>query len=1073
VRVQVRVSLVALVVSALVALVMPLAAQAAEVPVIEKLVATNCKVETCGEEQIEPGFFEPKAKVTVEEAEKEGFTEAGGRVPFGVTDFKVLTLPEFEGKPATYKEGNVVPTSRVTHIRTDVAPGLATNPFAVKRCAISEFGKELVPGTGFFTEPEAGCAKSEIGEQQATVYAGSPRKGEAGDLPLSGKVYNLIPGAEERMANGAKLTSDYGVALALPKALTGALLAKGFAEAEGKGAKQGVGGFPSAGEQAFLEAQQWYAHTLIKGNVEWGKETLGTNQGDFHDYFEIEVSPALPLVRSRLVFDGNIGTGDFITNATSCPGHNTTTLKIADLEGNEAPAKTFTTPIGLEGCESLKFEPKFALTQENMLSDQPDELTAEASEAHEPKQRDVSQVKSASFTLPEGMTLDPSAAHGLRACTESQAHQEGTVFGSQFGVECPAASKIGTVSLNVPTLPNGSLTGSVYLGGPNSGPITGPPYKMYVVANSQEFGISVRLLGEVVPNETTGQVTTFFNNPPEQPFSNLALHFERALLTPVANPLVCGAPQGSTSFSPTSAPGTPKSEAFGISVTGCAATLPFAPEQNTTVVPSTGGSESNFVFKLTRPEGQQYVEKISTVLPEGLAGKIPSVTQCPEAQANATQESGNGCPEASLVGTVQVTAGSGEPYPFNGKVYLTGPYAGAPYGLAFKVPVEAGPFKFTEEVTRATISVNQTTTRVTVAVKVPTIKSGIPIRMRSMTVDIDRPNYIVNPTSCSTELKTESTIVSTLGTTYLASTPFQEEGCGGLAFTPKFTASTAGTFAGNQIKAKQDGASLVTKITQAPGQSNIKSVLVQLPKLLPSRLTTLQKACVAKTFETNPLSCNKESMVGTAEAVTPLLPNVMKGPAILVSHAGEEFPSLELVLEADNIRVIVEGKTHIKNKITTTDFQTTPDVPISSVTVNLPTGAFSALAVERLTTNVCTQKLVMPTTITGQNGKVVKQNTVIAPSGCGVQIVGHKVVGNTAYLTVETYSAGRITGSGSGLSTTRRTLGSAAKATTLKVPLSRGGRGRRRPFSAKIRVGFTPKQKGGKSSSATVTVRFR
>jgi hypothetical protein len=181
---------------------------------------------------------------------------------------------------------------------------------------------------------------------------------------------------------------------------------------------------------------------------------------------------------------------------------------------------------------------------------------------------------------------------------------------------------------------------------------------------------------------------------------------------------------------------------------------------------------------------------------------------------------------------------------------------------------------------------------------------------------------------------------------------------------------------------------------------------------------------------------------------------------------------VELVLEGDGVRIIVEGKTHIKNGITTTDFQTTPDVPVSSITVNLPVGPHSALTTEQPNENLCTAKLVMPTVITGQNGKQVKQNTVIAPTGCGVQVVGHKIVGNTAYLTVRTFAAGRISGSGKGLSTTYRTLGGASKATTLKVPLSRSGRNRGRPFRVKIRVGFVPKKKGA-HSSATVTVTFR
>ncbi len=516
---------------ALVAVSAPAAQAAGEVPVVEKLVATNCTVKTCGEEDVEGPFFEPKANVTVKEAETEGFTEAGGRVPYGITDFKVLTLPEFEGKKAKYSEGTVVPTLRVTHIRTDVAAGLATNPFAVERCSLAEFGKELVPGTGFFTEPGAECTKSKIGENDATVYAGNPKEGGAGDLPLSGIAYDLVPGAGEKMANGSKLSSLYGVALELPKALTGVLLAKGFKEAEEKGAVPGKEKFPSLGEQAYLESLQYFAHTLIKGNVEWGKETRGTNVGDYHDYFEIEVSPELPLIRSRLTFEGKLGTGDFITNPTSCPGDNTTFVKVTDLEGNEAPAKSFTTPIGLSGCGSLLFEPSYALTSATTASDLPNEITTTVAEPNAPTARAQSQVKTGTITLPEGMTLNPSAAHGLEACTVAQARIHSEVFGSA----CPAGSEIGTVSLNVPTLPDGSLTGNVYLGGPitgsETGPITGPPYIVYVVANSPEYGISVRIKGEVIPNPVTGQVTTVFKENPEQPFTNLSLHFNRSVLT--------------------------------------------------------------------------------------------------------------------------------------------------------------------------------------------------------------------------------------------------------------------------------------------------------------------------------------------------------------------------------------------------------------------------------------------------------------------------------------------------------------------------------------------------------------
>jgi hypothetical protein len=977
-------------------------AQAAEEPAIEKFVATNCEVKTCGQENVLGPFNEPKGEISVKEAHEEGYTQAGGRVPFGVTDFKVLTTGSYPDK---------VPTSLVTHLRTDVAPGLATNPFAVPQCSLANFGTtEVAKESGIF--PPSKCEGSELGTNEVTVWLG-PEVNK--DAPLSGIVYNLEP------ENG--LASEFGVALNL--------------------------------EPLGIKA---FAHTLIKGNVEWGKQANGTNQGDYHDYFEIDVSPHLPLVRSRLVFEGTKG-GNFITNATSCPGHNTTSLKLTDKEGVTVP-KLFTTPIGLEGCGSVPFEPSFALTPEVTQTDQPNPFTAAASEPHNPTATDQSQVKSASVTLPEGMTLNPSAAAGLEACTPKQAHQEGTVFGPQFGVECPAGSKIGTVSLNVPTLPNGSLTGSVYLGGPESGPITSPPYTIYVVMNSERFGLSVRLVGEVVPNEVTGQVTAFFRNPPEQPFSEIALKFERGVLTPVANPLLCGTAVGSTSFEPTSAPGTARTAAFGVPVTGCGATIPFAPAQSTVNQSANAGGHTSYTFNLERPDGQQYLSQVKTVLPPGLVGAIPAVTPCGEPQASLGT-----CGSSSQIGTARVLAGSGPtPYAFSGPVYLTGPYKGAPYGMSIAVPAVAGPFNLGTVVTRATINVKTDTAQVVVTSVLPRIFKGVPLRLRRISVAVEKQSFLFNPTNCSA-FATESSVTgfvpgSTTSSTASLSTPFQVGNCGALGFKPTFKAKTAAR------TSKANGASLETTLNQIPGQANVKSVLVQLPKQLPSRLSTLQKACLQAAFEANPYGCPPGSYVGGVRANTPALPDKMKGPAVLVSHGGAAFPDLDLVLEADGVRVILVGNTDIKNGITKTNFASTPDVPVSSVTVNLPVGSHSALG---SISDLCAAPLVMPTTITGQNGKVVKLNTKINVAGCGVKIVGHKVIGNVLYLTVKTFAAGRISGKGSHLATVFKRLNGAVNATSLKIPLRRGTH---RPLTTRVRVGFLPKRKGP-SSAAYITVRFR
>ena len=327
-RVHARTWILSLICGVLVASALP-AAASAQIIGIGKFVATNCEVETCGQEEVahESGplkfnFFEPKPEITPEQAEEEGaFTEAGGRVPYGVTDFVLASVGEYPEK---------VPTAATTHIRTDVAPGLATNPFAVETCSIAEFGGGPLASIGLFEAPGEECEESEIGTQEATIFTGKFSEGGAGDVPVSSTVYDLVPAENEHMANGAGLAALYGVAVKLPKFLTEGELTKAFAE------KEHPYGEPT--EKVLIE-KQWYSHSLIKGSVEWGTEARGTNAGDYHDYFEIEAAASPPLLRSRLVFEGTSGDGGFITNATSCPGNLTTSLRSKGPHCRDSPKK--------------------------------------------------------------------------------------------------------------------------------------------------------------------------------------------------------------------------------------------------------------------------------------------------------------------------------------------------------------------------------------------------------------------------------------------------------------------------------------------------------------------------------------------------------------------------------------------------------------------------------------------------------------------------------------------------------------------------------------------------------------
>jgi hypothetical protein len=980
-RSHARVSLLALLTGALIAVLAPAVAQAAPgIAKFEALTCTENKPEGVAGEcsNSTPGQF---------------FKQAGGHPNFGITDFSV-NYAEFEA-----------PGNGVKSIRTDLPVGLSTNPEALPRCSQSDFVANLHK-----VEENLCQASSQSGTQEITILTPSP-------VTLTGKVYNLQP--------SPGLGLEFGVDVALPF----------------------LGGI--------------HVHSLLEGFVSWHKEAEATAEGiasgDYHEFFKIQVGKSLtegeaPLIRSRLITNGVAGIG-LLTNPTACPGPQTNHLRLETYKGTVAYSE-YTTSVTAaeEKCNLLSFEPAFSNATTPEIRDEGTELTTDLKFPQNSKSSETegSDLKTSVVTLPAGFAINPAAARGLQACTQTQLLTE------TIETACPARSEIGTAVITVPGLPPESLTGKIFLGA-SSLPLTAPPYQIYVAVGSKRYGQVIRLEGTVEPNLETGQLKTTFANIPQGPSTDTKLTFSGGAFSDLANPLKCGVGKTQASFIPYSNPGETKLITPELNVTGgtCPATAGFALTQAAGAEPALAAGSSTFALNLERADGQQYLSSMRTVLPPGLVGLIPSVTQCGEPQASAGT-----CTSASQIGTAAVLAGAGpEPFEFKGKVYLTGPYQGAPFGLSVVTPIVAGPFNFGNEVTRAKIEVNKATAQVIVSATLPTIKQGVPIKLRSLSVTINRQGFERNPTNCS-PLAVESALTSTEAATQSLSTPFQVEGCSGLPFKPSFSAKSSAK------TSKNNGASLETTVSQTPGQANIKSVLVQLPLQLPSRLTTLQKACPEATFAANPSSCPAGSLVGSARANTPTLPSKLTGPAYLVSHGGAAFPDLDLVLEANGVRVILVGNTDIKKGITRTNFATTPDVAVSSITVNLPTGPHSALAAFG---NLCVKPLVMPTTITGQNGKTVKQNTKIAVTGCGVQIVGHKVIGGTAYLTVKTFAAGRITGSGSGVRSVHRSLSHASNATTLKVPVSGS---RRRPFRARIRVGFSPTRSGARSN-AYVTVSFR
>ena len=604
----------------------------------------------------------------------------------------------------------------------------------------------------------------------------------------------------------------------------------------------------------------------------------------------------------------------------------------------------------------------------------------------------AADLKNTTVVLPEGMVINPGQASGLTAC---QSSEDGV--GTEGPPSCKSSSQVGTDEIDTPLLAH-SLKGSVYILQSN------PPHLQLLVSAEGE-GVFLKLVGDISLDEQTGRLTTTFKETPDLPFTRFKLSFSGGARAALVTPTGCGEYKTTSDFTPWSSPFTPDvftSSGFLINA-GCTSQLPFTPVLTAGSTTDQAGGYTSFSLLLTRADEQQRISSLSFKTPEGLLGMISKVPLCQEPQA-ATGT----CSSASQIGHTQVTAGPG-PYPLvvpepglgAAPIYLTGGYKGAPYGLSIVVPAIAGPFNLGTIIVRASISVDPYTSRLTVTTDpLPTILDGVPTDLRTINAVIDRPGFMFNPTNCEPQ-EFSGTATSNQGAVVPISSHFQMGSCRSLTFKPDFKVSTTGK------TSRADGASLDAKIVyptgalganQASSQANVEKVRVELPKQLPSRLTTLQKACTAAQFEKDPAGCPAGSIVGSATALTPVLPVALTGPAYFVSHGGEAFPQFIVVLQGYGVTVDLVGDTFIsKSGVTSSTFNHVPDVPITSFDLKLPQGPGSALGAnlpQKAHGSFCGQKLVMPTEFTGQNGAYIKQNTPIAITGCA-KTIKHKTKKHT------------------------------------------------------------------------------
>ncbi len=609
----------------------------------------------------------------------------------------------------------------------------------------------------------------------------------------------------------------------------------------------------------------------------------------------------------------------------------------------------------LVGCNRLSFGPQLKVTSENEEAAHPSGMTIDVHLPQEANQNASglasSNIRSTTITFPQGFSVNPSSADGLEACAEGEVGfqnargaEEELLFSPDLPQPfCPDAAKVGSVRIKTPLLPAGQYLqeGGLYLATPApNGESSKNPFNsliaLYLVVKDPISGVLLKLPGQVSLDPASGQVSTSFQNTPDINAEDIEVSLTAGPRAPLASPAGCGTYPVNASFTPWSGTAPVSSSATlrvssGPGGSPCPSSpLPFAPSLAAGTSNVNAGAFTPLSTSINREDANQQIGSVSVHTPPGLSGVLSGVSLCSNAQADA-----GACPANSLIGHSSVSVGFGsDPFTVtNGQVFLTESYGGAPFGLSILTQAVAGPFNLGNVVVRARLQVDPYTTALTATTDesgpyaIPHILDGIPLEIRHVNVTIDRPGFTFNPTSCAPQSLT-ATVKALEGASAALSAPFQAASCQTLKFAPKFSVSVSGR------ATKANGTALSVKLSYPSGPlgtyANLAKVKVSLPKQLPSRLSTLNKACAAQVFEANPEACPKESRVGQAKVLTPLLPIPLSGTAYFVSHAAEAFPDLTMVLNGSGaypIKVILIGNTQIKKGVTTTTFKATPDVP--------------------------------------------------------------------------------------------------------------------------------------------------
>jgi hypothetical protein len=685
----------------------------------------------------------------------------------------------------------------------------------------------------------------------------------------------------------------------------------------------------------------------------------------------------------------------FFTLPRSCTGPLQTLFFALAWNTGETDTETALTEPGMVNCPKLDFEPRIAAKPTTDHAESPSGLAFDLQiddEGITNPQEDAtahSDIKKAVVTLPKGVTANPGQAEGLAVCTEGQLAEETAT--SEFGEGCPPASKIGTVEVETPILEGKVLKGSLFIAEPYNNRF-GTLIALYPVIKDRELGIALRLAGKVEADPETGQLVTTFDNIPQQPLSRVRFRLREGGRSPLITPPNCdsdpstSAPDPYTTealFTPWADPDNPFRATASFQITRgvggdpCppAGPPPFAPGFSAGTLNNNAGSYSPFAMRLTRRDGDQDLVRFDATLPPGVVAKLAGVAKCPDAAiAQLKTKTGKqeladpSCSAASKIGNIVSGVGVGSQLTYvPGSVYLAGPFGKAPLSVVGVVPAVAGPFDVGVVATRQALTLDPVTGQPKVdgslSEPIPHILAGIPLKVRDIQVNVDRPEFTLNPTSCR-ELAVAAAIwggganpFSLLDDAPVpASDRFQAANCALLGFKPRLSFSLKG--------GTQRGANPAFKavLRARPGDANLKKTVVRFARSTFLDQGHIRTVCTRVQFAAD--SCPSGSIYGRVQAFSPLLDEPLAGPVYLRSSSNQ-LPDIVFDLKGTLEIEAAARADSVKGKLRVT-FPAVPDAPVSKVVVQMAGGKKGLLVNSR---DICTPVPRAIVGLEGHNGK--------------------------------------------------------------------------------------------------------